>query len=885
MKTKTLYKNNGRTMLAANITAGATTIPVVNINVFPTPVAEGDHFYVTLQDTTYIEIVKVGGVSGSNLTGCVRGQGGTTARAFSSSNTRVENRLVAENIAEFARKNDRMRDIGGLANLTDPSTMDGNSMISTSETPSGGRIIVLNQGTKWSFPAYPITQLTGTVASGATLTTLPITDANKKLTDNGAAAYLIQFTSGPALGVCRLINSITSSAIGWGTDLPVLPGVGSSFEIYRFVGKKMSDKVDRLLTLPDDFDAPVDGVTSANAALTAALQSGRMVDGCGLTYKITSPISISGIGSKLQNCTLDISAIAAGTPYSPVWAITIAGTAGTAQPLTANHTGSNNYFQVADNSSFVDDGYIQASSNDVWATLPDGVSTLNILCKVWRTSGSNQVILRETRQYDFLTADNASIVNINMVDGVIFRNVQWIGAAALGGFDTDTGAYVAQSGLKLQRCVNPQIQGGGARGINGIAYQMWNCWGGKIDTVDIQRGRTSGSLVNNHEDEMGSTGIEIAGGSTRCMVDNVCVTDMAVAVAINGYDRVCRYNTISNLVAASIRQVGVFVCASSDYTDISGCHIELISQPDWTQYTHGTGIYARGNRVRIRGNTVTSPAMYGILYEARSVYENKVDISHNMINCNAVFNTCDAAIMVRGSSAANQGEISGFTISNNIAEGKANHGIKVIAVQKGISNGSITDNQFGDLQCLDYAVWLVHQTPATSIHSVHIKGGVYNSDAQYVISLSSDGSGSEIFDCSVSDVILNAFSSPTAGILFQNTNDCAYYNVRLGAAAGVPVLDEVNAVRTIKDGYYILDTTYDFPSRNGGEELDVVFVVPGAKVGSPVSVVYEGNPDMMVFTPRVSSDGAVTVTIQPAQDNSINLPSATVRIFVAAVRR
>jgi hypothetical protein len=86
------FTNNAATTLAAGINSSVTSIAVTDGSIFPV-LSGGDHFYVTFDDTTNKEIVKVTARSGNTLT-VVRGQDNTTAQAFNSGD-KAELRVVA----------------------------------------------------------------------------------------------------------------------------------------------------------------------------------------------------------------------------------------------------------------------------------------------------------------------------------------------------------------------------------------------------------------------------------------------------------------------------------------------------------------------------------------------------------------------------------------------------------------------------------------------------------------------------------------------------------------------------------------------------------------------------------------------------------------------
>ena len=234
MKNTTKYSNNARTSLSASITSSQTTIPVLTVAGFPAISVSTDEFFITIDNSVNIEIVKVGGISGSSFINCVRGQEGTTPFAFGSG-TSVENRLTAGNITKFARLEDRLRDVGTLEDLLAPANSNGNSVLCSSLDAGGMPIVGMVAGTKWKFLNYPDLIRTGTAGAGATATQISITNIGNYLIDTTPKMYVIQFTSGAHVGKCRFITTITTNTIAWATSLGSAPGTSDSFELYRCV--------------------------------------------------------------------------------------------------------------------------------------------------------------------------------------------------------------------------------------------------------------------------------------------------------------------------------------------------------------------------------------------------------------------------------------------------------------------------------------------------------------------------------------------------------------------------------------------------------------------------------------------------------------------------
>jgi hypothetical protein len=231
-KSKLLYTNNARTTLLAPISNTDTVLTVQTVSGFPTITDSTQSFLVTLDDDVNVEIVRVYGVSGNTFTGCLRGQEGTTARAFLAT-SRAEHRLTAQSLNSFARLEDRLADYASIETLTNPAQLNGNSAFCTSVDSGDMPIIALNAGNKWRLLNYPDLIKVGVSGSGATTTSINLTSASGYLIDTTSRVYVIQFTSGLNVGQCRFITTIGSGSISWSTALPNIPVLTDSFELYR----------------------------------------------------------------------------------------------------------------------------------------------------------------------------------------------------------------------------------------------------------------------------------------------------------------------------------------------------------------------------------------------------------------------------------------------------------------------------------------------------------------------------------------------------------------------------------------------------------------------------------------------------------------------------
>jgi len=129
-----LFTNNASAPLAASISSSATTITVTTAQGALFPALSGsDYFYATLTNSSnQLEIVKVTARVSDSMT-VVRGQEGTTARAYSAAD-KIEVRVTAAGLTNMVQ-------------LDGAQTISGAKNFSTTPTFSGGALSVSGGGT------------------------------------------------------------------------------------------------------------------------------------------------------------------------------------------------------------------------------------------------------------------------------------------------------------------------------------------------------------------------------------------------------------------------------------------------------------------------------------------------------------------------------------------------------------------------------------------------------------------------------------------------------------------------------------------------------------------------------------------------------------------
>ena len=93
------FSNNAFSTLSAGINSSQTTFAVASVALFPNVSGGSDYMYLSIIGSSYVEIIKVTGVSGTTLT-CVREQEGTTGTAADSGD-RVELRVTTAMLTDL----------------------------------------------------------------------------------------------------------------------------------------------------------------------------------------------------------------------------------------------------------------------------------------------------------------------------------------------------------------------------------------------------------------------------------------------------------------------------------------------------------------------------------------------------------------------------------------------------------------------------------------------------------------------------------------------------------------------------------------------------------------------------------------------------------------
>lgn len=227
---KRLYANKAKTFLSADITTYDSVIQVVDGSIFPQP-GPGEYFLITLEYGPKTEIVKVTERVGNSFTQCVRGLEGKLAEAFPTG-SRVENRVTAETLDEYEAVVDTLKEVASIELLDLPINSNSTTYRCMNGDSSGNPIIAIKQNDYiWRFSTHSTVAVQGTATTGTT-TSLTFTSAIGTIHNLIPGKYIIQFTTGPNIGVCRMLTAHAPDSVSWNTPLVNPCAGGDQFDIF-----------------------------------------------------------------------------------------------------------------------------------------------------------------------------------------------------------------------------------------------------------------------------------------------------------------------------------------------------------------------------------------------------------------------------------------------------------------------------------------------------------------------------------------------------------------------------------------------------------------------------------------------------------------------------
>lgn len=606
-----------------------------------------------------------------------------------------------------------------------------------------------------------------------------------------------------------------------------------------------------------DYGAVGDGVADDTAAIQAAINSGKtIIEGAGLTYKTTVPISVPS-NVMLQNFVFDMTSLPDSSAL--YFGLQATGSIGSSLSLTANATGG-----------FGPNPSIALSSGDA-ATLSAG-DLIYITSSVDWSSGtkigelaevlsvsSGTVSLQSPLTYSYATTDSAVVRKITPAANITVRNCTATGPSAITG--------------------SPQLRSG----FFGVLY-------GKNITVENCR-------ISNFQ----RSGVEFR-RAYQCWMRDCVVKNIINYYGCSIFDASC-YVSVTNNVFENCRHA--VSCESSstyggvnNYIAITGNHCNgrdaaLDCHPPADnvifannvcrgegKQTAPSGVFFQGRNAVISGNTINGNLNNGITVQpfvTAAGYAGVVSVSGNVIDLQRANIATTIGVYYQASNQADCLPAKAVVISGNMISGTGSFGVYVQNTTNAISpasnvcigsnsiNGfgwgigfrtdanagtitacSVTGNVIANPDASSSGILFRPNAAGNSISAVSVTGNTFALGASSV-AIEKLGSGSTtgiLIDANVYSGVTTPIDTDlrnyviAAGVITV-TGDQRFVQVDTESAAASDDLDTVsggqfgqvvtfvatNAARTVvfKDGTGNLRLSGDFTADNSEDSVTCVF--------------------------------------------------------------